>query len=100
MYNEGKGVPQDDKAAVQWIRLAAKQGDVKAQFSLGVMYNEGKGVPQNYVHAYMWLNIAASDGHKNAVEVQNNIEKEMTSSQIAKAQKLARECIHKAYKDC
>ena len=31
MYDEGKGVPQNDKTAVKWYRLAAKQGDADAQ---------------------------------------------------------------------
>ena len=30
MYNEGKGVPQNDKTAVKWYRLAAKQGYARA----------------------------------------------------------------------
>ena len=37
MYNEGLGVPQDDKTAVKWYRLAAEQGFAAAQASLGVM---------------------------------------------------------------
>ena len=27
LYYQGKGVPQDDKTAAKWFRLAAKQGD-------------------------------------------------------------------------
>ena len=64
------------------------------------MYYEGKGVPQDYVYAHMWANIAASGGQKNAVKFRNLVEEEMTPSQIAEAQKLARECVRKAYKDC
>jgi TPR repeat protein len=30
MYNEGKGVPQNDKTAVKWYRLAAEQGYASA----------------------------------------------------------------------
>ena len=31
MYYNGKGVPQDDKTAVKWYRLAAKQGHSKSK---------------------------------------------------------------------
>ena len=136
MYYKGKGVPQDDKAAVQWYRRAAEQGDADAQKNLGVMsraarfnlgfkaaaqqlrraaeqgiafaqgklgwmYAQGKGVPIDYVYAHMWANIAASVGNNiNAAALLNRIEIKMTLSQITEAQKLARECILKAYKNC
>ncbi len=37
--------------ARKWYRLAAEQGHVEAQFSLGTMYAEGEGVTQNYAEA-------------------------------------------------
>ena len=36
----GKGVREDDKAAVKWFRLAAEQGDAYGQSSLAAMYAE------------------------------------------------------------
>ena len=33
MYEKGQGVPQDDKTAVKWYRLAAEQGFARAQSS-------------------------------------------------------------------
>ena len=53
MYRKGKGVPQDDKTAVKWYKLAAEQGYANAQYNLGLMYRRpgslyGDGVPQNY----------------------------------------------------
>lgn len=100
MYAKGQGVPQDDKAAAQWYRRAAEQGNARAQNNLGMMYIIGQGVLQDYAYAHMWANIAASGGDKNSVEFRNLVEKQMTPSQIAEAQKLARECVRKAYKDC
>ena len=41
----GDGVPQDDKEALRWFRLAADQGHDTAQYSLGLMYADGRGVP-------------------------------------------------------
>ena len=39
MYQNGRGVPQDDAEAAKWFRLAAEQGDAEAQHNLGVMYD-------------------------------------------------------------
>jgi TPR repeat protein len=36
MFAAGKGVPQDDKQAVKWYRLAAEQGHANAQYNLGL----------------------------------------------------------------
>ena len=98
--DDGKGVSRNHKTAVKWYTLAAEQGDVDAQFNLGVMYYKGEGVPKNFVYAHMWFNIAASQGNKKAVESRDLVAKEMTSSQIEKAQELAAECEKKKYKGC
>ena len=94
-YAEGRGVPQDDKEAVRWYRLAADQGYANAQNNLGLMYEEGQGVPQNRSQAHIWFNLAASDligeDRERAVRNRDRVAKEMTSEQIAEAQRLARE---------
>ena len=100
MYDNGRGVTQDYKAAVKWFKLAAEQGIAPAQFNMGVLYYNGQGVIQDYTLAHMWLNIAASQGGEEAAKNRDKVGKEMTPSQIAEAQKLARECVAKNYKDC
>ncbi len=70
MYENGKGVPQDDAQAVRWYRLAAAQGDAEAQNNLGVMYGAGQGVPQDDKEAVQWYRLAAVQGHGKA---QNNL---------------------------
>ena len=82
------------------LTLAAEQGHPHAQFVLGIMYDHGQGVPQGNMYAYMWWHIAASSGDKDASKYRDDIAKEMTPAQIEKAQKLARECVAKKYKDC
>jgi S1-C subfamily serine protease len=89
MYANGQGVTQDYKTAAKWYRLAAEQGVDGAQSNLGWMYANGQGVTQDYVHAHMWWNIAASQGIKRAAESRDEVAKEMTSSQMEKAQELA-----------
>ena len=66
MYDEGEGVPQDDKEAVRWYRLAAEQGYAMAQFNLGVMYDDGDGVPQDDKEAVRWYMLAAEQGDVDA----------------------------------
>ena len=53
-------------ARVAALRASAEQGDVDAQFNLGVMYAEGYGVPQDYVEAGTWYRLAAGQGDAKA----------------------------------
>ena len=66
MYEDGRGVKQDDVEAVKWFRQAAEQGDAKAQFNLGLMYDEGRGVKQDYFEAVKWYRQAAEQGDAKA----------------------------------
>ncbi len=102
MYREGRGVPQDFLEAEKWYRRAAEQGDTAAQITLGVMYFEGKEIPRDKVQAHMWLNIAASrlsPGTQRDTVVENRkiVASWMTLTQIAEAQKMAREWKPKFY---
>jgi uncharacterized protein len=99
LYDDGQGVPQDYAVAMSWYRKAAEQGYVDAQISLGIFYSMGQGVSRDYVIAHMWLSLAAG-GDKNGAEARNKmtpakardiVAKRMTPTQIAEAQKLARE---------
>jgi TPR repeat protein len=88
-------VPQDYTKAREWYERAAAQRDASAQGNLGGLYLYGLGVPQDYVLAYMWYNLAAShltgDEQKRASDNRNKVAQRMTPSQIAEAQKQARE---------
>ena len=95
MYDNGRGVPQDYKEAVRWYRAAAEQGHSNAQNNLGFTYHWGQGIPQNYVQAHMWYNLAASgltgEDREHAATNRDRVAEEMTSEQIAEAQRLASE---------
>lgn len=97
-YQQSKGVPQDYVEAAKWYRKAADQGNAKGQLNLGEMYRVGAGVPQNYVEAHKWFELAAiynstarPEDRNSAAASRNLVAAEMTSQQIAEAQKLARE---------
>ncbi len=44
----------------------AEQGDVEAQFNLGLMYGKGKGVKRDYSKAIQWWGLAAEQGNGKA----------------------------------
>ena len=45
--------------------------------------------------AHMYFNLAGAGGHKRAIKNRGIVEKKMTPSQVAEAQKLAKEWIKK-----
>ena len=83
----------------EWTPLA-EQGNARAQSNLGVMYAFGTGTLKDYIAAHMWGNIAAMNGNEFGGKLRDDFEKQMTTEQIAEAQKLARECAAKNYKGC
>ena len=100
MYKNGRGITRDFKEALKWYQLAFEQGSVAAGHQVGVMYYEGQGVNQDNVIAYMWWYLAAENGNPDSKKNINILAKKMTAEQIVEAQKLARECVKKNYKDC
>ena len=62
----GRGLPQDLGEAIRWVRLAADQGFVKAQFNLGLSYDTGTGVQQDPAEAARWFRRAADQGDATA----------------------------------
>jgi TPR repeat protein len=84
------GVPQNNKKAVRWYRMAAEQGHLYAQHHLDWSYAKGQGVPRNYIRAHLWLNIVAEKGSIDAVNMLGDIKIKMTAQQIKGAQRLTR----------
>ena len=66
MYDNGEGVPEDDRQAASWYRKAAEQGNASAQNNLGVMYGSGEGVPEDDRQAVFWYRKAAEQGDASA----------------------------------
>lgn len=100
MYDKGVGVLENDKTAVKWYTKAAEQGHASSQTNLGYMYDNGKGVLTDYVRAYMWYNIGAYNGNDLGADNKSKITKNMTPSQIEKAQEMSSRCLESNYTDC
>ena len=72
-------------------------GNASAQFNLGLSYRDGRGLPQNDSEALRWLTVAlrrlSGVDRKKCVEVRDALAKKLSPSQVAEANKLAREWI-------
>lgn len=65
-FCNGNGVSQDYGEAARWWRMAAEQGDVRAQHNLGCCYENGWGVSKDVTEAVRWLKKSAEQGDKMA----------------------------------
>ena len=89
-YDNGEGVAKDLVEAVKWYGKAAEQGNAKAQFNLGVAYYKGEGVAKNLVEGYAWNHLAAVTDDYAKLQ-QTNLEKVMSSQQVAAGQRRSAE---------
>ena len=51
---------------IYWIKKAAEEGNIKAQFLLGGIYSKGLGVKESFRDAAKWHAKAAAQGHPEA----------------------------------
>jgi len=63
----------------------------EAMFELGLMSCTGREAPYDIVEAHKWFNLAALRGNMDARRCRTEIADEMTSQEVSKAQRLARE---------
>ena len=69
----------------------AKKGRADALYNLGLAYSTGQGVSVDYVAAHKWFNLAALKGNSDAASRRQEIAGELSTGQIAEAQRAARE---------
>jgi TPR repeat protein len=62
----------DFKNAAFWAKKAAENGDVLAQYNLGIYYLYGKGVPKNSQTARSYFTMAAEQGDEDAIQILEN----------------------------
>jgi hypothetical protein len=67
-YDEGVAAykTKDFATALREWKPLAEQGNVDAQYALGVMSDNGQGVPQSYKEALKWIRLAADQGNATA----------------------------------
>jgi TPR repeat protein len=67
LYENGRGVPQDETQALRWRRIAAERGNTAAMWLLGGAYEEGKVVAQDYGEAMRYYKMAADRNDVSAI---------------------------------
>ena len=83
-----------DVDALAQYENEAKQGRADALYNLGLAYSTGQGVGVDFIAAHKWFNLAAVRGVEEAKRWRAQISAEMNNSQIAEAQRLAREWLN------
>lgn len=70
LYFYGRGVPEDEKKALDWARKSAAQGNADAMFLAGNIYVFGNDIPSDTddpdLEAAKWFFEAASRNHAEA----------------------------------
>ncbi len=84
----GNGVATDGLKASHWSLLAAGQGNLDAQYSLGTMFKIGKGVPVDLVQAYLWYTRAAEQGLGNARVQKDYLQSKLSAAELEEAKSI------------
>ena len=66
-FADGRGVPQDLSAAIDWYRRSAEAGLAPAQYRLGSLYEKGVGTARDAKAAAEWYTKAAALGNAKAM---------------------------------
>jgi hypothetical protein len=69
-YELDEAISEENAKTFQKYRQAAEQGEMEAQYQLGLMYQQGQGVPQDDALAINWFRRAAEQGQ---LEAQNQL---------------------------
>jgi len=77
--------------ALQKHEAAAQSGQSEALYNLGLVYATGKGVDVDLITAHKWFNLAAMRGSHAARDIRTEIAQDMSPTEIAEAQRQARE---------
>jgi len=91
MYETGRGVTQSYELAHEHYLQAAAGREIRAMNSMGYFYEKGIVVDPDIVTAHMWYNLAASQGHGDAMRARNVLNEQLSSVQMTKAQKMAKD---------
>jgi TPR repeat protein len=69
---------QNDPELVDEFYIHAIQGNVDAQYALGLIYAEGRGVEEDLVKSFAWLTLCSVDGDEDANILRQIVSEKMT----------------------
>ena len=81
-------------AGADLASMAERQPNGENLFQLGMIYSTGREVIADLVAAHKWFNLAASRGVPEAAHYRQELAREMTSADVAEAQRAAREWLN------
>ena len=93
-YATGEEVKQDVHRGVKWFTLAAEQGHILSQATLGAYYWAGRGVPQDLTKAYYWSVLAQAGGDQASKYRVAVLASRMSRSQVLAAQQQANDWLN------
>lgn len=76
--------------------LNSKTASADELYRIGLIYSEGMDVGVDLVAAHKWFNLAAARGHRDAKICRQEMADMMSSTEVLKAQKAARDWMKKA----
>jgi TPR repeat protein len=71
--------------------MAEAKPSVEDFFQLGMIYSAGREVAADLIAAHKWFNLAAVKGNREAATYRQEVAREMSASEVAEAQRAARE---------
>ena len=80
---------QNYRRAMALWSPGAERGDPRQQYLVGRLYRNGEGLPRDRVKAWSWLHLAEKQGHAEAAALREQLEAEMSATQLADARTLA-----------
>lgn len=63
LFQQGQGVTEDQKKAMEYVARAAELGDARAQYELGIAYEKGSVVGRDIGRAAHWLKKSAEQDY-------------------------------------
>lgn len=63
LFQQGQGVSEDQRKALDYVATAAELGDARAQYELGMAYEKGHVLERDIVKAAEWLKRSAEAGN-------------------------------------
>jgi len=79
---------RNDPSKVPLVRELALQGEMDAQYAMGLIYAEGRGVEIDLAQSHYWLSMAVEQGDRDAELLRNIVGSRMTDAEYAAAKRL------------
>jgi TPR repeat protein len=79
---------RNDPSKIPPIRYAALQGEVDAQYAMGLIHAEGRGTEVDLARAHYWLSMAIAQGDKEADTLRNIVGSQMNDDDFSQAMRL------------